>query len=122
MISVKQPPAHHNRTSCSPIPIGTEKYKTSKLLQNNNVHLLGNILHYFSLYFLHTHFCSDQSTSADQKPAAIILEWKESLMEGNQPVAIRDTENNLKTGQQEVRTSSRLRKQPGKMDTFLWST
>ena len=36
------------------------------------------------------------------KPASIILEWKESLMEGNQPEAIGHKDNNLKTGQQEV--------------------
>jgi hypothetical protein len=44
---------------------------------------------------------------ADQKPAPIILEWKESLMEGNQPEAIGHKDNNLKIGQQEVQTSSR---------------
>jgi len=31
---------------------GTKKYKLSKLLQNNYIHLLGNIPYYFSLYFL----------------------------------------------------------------------
>ena len=56
------------------------------------------------------------------KPAPIILEWKESLIEGNQTEAIGHKDNNLKTGQQEVQTSSRIRKQPRKMDTFLWST
>ena len=54
----------------------------------------------------------------DLKPAPIILEWKESLMEGNEPEAIGHKDNNLETGQQEVRTSSRIQKQPGKMDTF----
>jgi hypothetical protein len=30
--------------------------------------------------------------------------------------------SDFRIGQQEVRTSSRTQKQPGKMDTFLWST
>ena len=44
---------------------------------------------------------------ADQKPAPITLEWKESLMKRNQPEATGYKESNLKIGQQEVRTSSR---------------
>ena len=59
---------------------------------------------------------------ADQKPAPITLEWKESLMKRNQPEATGYKESDLKIGQQEVRTSSRTLKQPGKMDTSLWST
>ena len=34
------------------IPTSSKIYKTSKLLQNNYVHLLGNIPYHFSLYFL----------------------------------------------------------------------
>ena len=59
---------------------------------------------------------------ADQKPAPNTLEWKENLMKRNQPEATGYKESELKIGQQEVRTSSRTCKQPGKMDTFLWST
>ena len=43
-------------------------------------------------------------------------------MEGNEPEAIAHKDNNLKTGQQEVRTSSRILKHPGKMDTFMVNT
>jgi len=39
---------------------------------------------------------------ADQKPAPITLEWKESLMKRNQPEATEYKESNLKIGQQEM--------------------
>ena len=58
----------------------------------------------------------------DLKAAPTVVEWKESLIEGSQPEAIGHKDNNLKTGQQEVRTSSRIWTHPRKMDTFLWST
>ena len=58
----------------------------------------------------------------NQKLAPITLEWKGSLVKRNQPDSTGYKESDFRTGQQEVRTSSRTRKQPGKMDTFLWST
>jgi hypothetical protein len=59
---------------------------------------------------------------ANQKPDPISLEWKESPVKRNQPETTAYKESDLKIGQQEVRTSSRTRKQPEKMDPFLWST
>jgi len=59
---------------------------------------------------------------ANQELAPIILEWKESSEKRNQPQTTGYKESDSRIEQQEVRTSSRIRKQPGKMDTFLWST
>jgi lysophospholipase L1-like esterase len=59
---------------------------------------------------------------ANQKLAPITLEWKESLVRRNQPETIGHKESDIRIEQQELRTSSRTRKQPGKMDSFLWST
>ena len=55
---------------------------------------------------------------ANQKPAFITLEWKESAVKRNQPETTGHKDTDFGLGQQEVRTSSRMRKQPGKMDTF----
>ena len=59
---------------------------------------------------------------ANQQLAPITLEWKESSENRNQPKTTGYKESDSRIEQQEVRTSSRIRKQPGKMDTFLWST
>jgi len=58
----------------------------------------------------------------NQKLDPITLEWEESLVKRNQPETTEYKESDFKIGQQEVRTSSRTRQLPEKMDTFLWST
>jgi hypothetical protein len=60
--------------------------------------------------------------STDQEPVPSTLEWEGSSEKKNQPKTTGHKESDSGTEQQEVRTSSRLRRQPGKMDTFLWST
>ena len=55
---------------------------------------------------------------ADQKPAPITLEWKESLMKRNQTEATGYKESYLKIGQQEVPTSSRTQSNQGKLIIF----
>ena len=58
----------------------------------------------------------------NQELAPITLEWEESSEKRDQPKTIGHKESNSGIEQQEVRTSSRIQKQPRKMDTFLWST
>ena len=58
----------------------------------------------------------------NQELAPITLEWEESSVKRDQPKTIGHKESDSGIEQQEVQTSSRIRKQPGKMDTFLWST
>jgi lysophospholipase L1-like esterase len=57
--------------------------------------------------------------SANQKLEPITLEWKESSVKRNEPETTGYKESDYKVGQQEVRTSSRTQKQPGKTDTFF---
>jgi len=59
---------------------------------------------------------------ANQELVPITLEWKESLVKRNESKTTGHKESDSRIEQQEVRKSSRVRKQPGKMDTFLWST
>ena len=59
---------------------------------------------------------------ANQKQAPIILEWKERSVKRNQTETTVYKESGSRIEQQEVRTSSRIRKQPGQMDKFFWST
>ena len=54
----------------------------------------------------------------NQKLALITLEWQESSVKRNQPETTGYKESDSRIEQREVRTSSRIRKQPGKMDTF----
>jgi hypothetical protein len=58
----------------------------------------------------------------NQMLAPITLEWREISVKRNKPETTGYKESDFRIGQQEVRTSSRTRKQPGKMDNFLWST
>ena len=55
---------------------------------------------------------------ANQKLDPVTLEWKESSLKRNQPEITGYKESDFKVGQQEVQTSSRTQKQPGKMDIF----
>jgi len=57
-----------------------------------------------------------------QELAAITLEWEESSEKRDQLKTIGHKESDSGIAQQEVRTSIRILKQPGKMDTFLWLT
>jgi len=58
----------------------------------------------------------------NQELVPITLEWEERPEKGKYLQIPEYKENDSRIEQQEVRTSSRIRKQPEKMDTFLWST
>ena len=59
---------------------------------------------------------------ANQKLPSITLEWKECSMMRDRPETTEHKESDVKIEQEEVKTSSRIQQQPGKMDTFFQST